>query len=325
MSLPAQKPLIIINPEAGRYKASDSAAILRRELERRGALVREIFTTGIGDAREIASREAGDHDLIIACGGDGTLSEVISGLMRLESPPDVGFLPVGSTCDIARTFQLSARPVQAAHEMVSGVAYAIDIGRIGGSNPLLRDDLPPGVVPDRPELLPDHFTYVSSFGAFTETSYATGRELKRSLGHFAYILKGLQSVARIHPQTCSVLLDGEDYSGEYIFGGVLNSFSVGGLVKLDQVYFDDGYYEVLLIEPPRNLGQTASLVSQLLRRRTGPAMTRKRAREIVFTFPQPVSFTVDGEYGGTRTEWTMTNIPRAIRLRVPRAPGTRAP
>ncbi len=310
---------------AGRYKAPDSAALLRRELERRGASVREIFTTGIGDARAIASREAGKHDLVVACGGDGTLSEVISGLMAVESPPDVGFLPVGSTCDIARTFQLSAKPVQAAHEMVSGVAYAIDIGQIKGSPPLLRDDLPLGVVPDDPDLLPDYFTYVASFGAFTETSYATGRELKRSLGHFAYILKGLQSVPGIRPQICRVLLDGEDYSGKYIFGGVLNSFSVGGMVKLDQVYLDDGYYEVLLIEPPRNLGQTASLLSQLLRRQTGASIIRRQAREIVFSFPEPLSFTVDGEYGGTRTDWTITNIPQAIRLRVPRPPGNRAP
>ena len=113
-----------------------------------------------------------------------------------------------------------------------------------------------------------------------------------------------------------MILDGEDYSGHYIFGGVLNSNSVGGLVRLDDVILDDGLFEVLLVKPPRNVGQTARLVSQLLRRKTGNDIIRRRARDISFRFIEPVSFTLDGEYGGTRKSWQVTNIKQAVRLRL---------
>ena len=312
--------LLIINPHAGRRGASKQAHKLADALRRSGAVVEERTTVGIGHARDIAFLEASHFDLVVACGGDGTLSEVVSGLMRLPSPPDVGFLPVGSTCDIARNFKLPKEPEKAARVMLKGIAFPLDIGRISGSYPELRDDLPEGVVPDETELLPDHFSYVASFGAFSETSYATKRELKKTLGHFAYVLTGLQSVPTIHPVDAKVTLDGEDYSGPYIFGGVLNSFSVGGMVKIDQVSFNDGLFEVLLVKPPKNIGQIAKLLSLLLKRKTGDAIVRRRAKEVMFEFQKNTSFTVDGEYGGSRHCWKIENIARAVRLRVEEAP-----
>lgn len=324
MSGTGLKILVIINPNAGRFGATELAAKLCGELRQAGAVVREVFTAGRGDAREIAFTEAPAYGLVVACGGDGTLSEVISGLMRLRFPPDVGFLPIGSTCDIARTFKLPSDPRKSAQGILTGIPFPVDIGRVHGSRPLIRRDLPEGVAPDSPDQVPDYFSYVTSFGAFTETSYATRRRLKKTLGHFAYVLTGLQSLGGIRPFDTTVLLDGADYSGSYIFGGVLNSFSVGGMVKLDDVVFNDGLFEVLLVKPPRNAGQTAQLISHLLRRKTSDAMIRRRASEIIFRFKEAVPFTVDGEYGGSRTDWQIQNIKQAIRLRIQSPPGTRA-
>ena len=318
-----EKILLIINPKAGRSGAEKLAGKLAARLEEGGALVTRILTSEPGHARRIAFSQGADYDCLVACGGDGTLSEVIGGLMQLESRPDVGFLPVGSTCDIARTFRLPAQPRKAAQVILEGTPFPVDIGRVEGSPSQMREDLPEGVVPSDPSRLPDSFTYVASFGAFTETSYATRRRLKKTLGHLAYLLTGLQSVSRIRPYDVSVSLDGTDYSGSYIFGGVLNSFSVGGLVKLDDVLFNDGLFEVLLVKPPHNVGQTAKLLALLLRRKTGDAIIRRRASEIVFGCQEALSFTLDGEYGGSRTEWTLRNSRQAVRLRVPAAPGTR--
>ncbi|HZK29287.1 MAG TPA: YegS/Rv2252/BmrU family lipid kinase [Clostridia bacterium] len=318
MSPTLENILAIINPNAGLSGATKSAKLLCEELRRSGANVQETYTTGIGDACDIAFKEGALYDLVVACGGDGTLSEVVSGLMRLESPPNVGFLPIGSTCDVAQTYKLSYNPVKAAHDMLNGISFAIDIGQVSGSTSIMREDLPDGVVPGDSDKLPNHFTYVASFGAFAETSYATRRELKKTLGHFAYVVTGIWSVKDVRSVKTNVILDGVDYSGEYIFGGVLNSFSVGGMVRLDNVVFDDGVFEVLLVKPPKNVGQIAKLVSLLLRQKTGDAIIRKRAQEAVFTFDKPISFTVDGEYGGSRTMWRIINIPRAINLRIPK-------
>lgn len=312
--------LIIVNPQAGRHGSNDAAEQLIQELQNGGVRTCKRRTTGISDARDIAFHEAEKYDLVVACGGDGTLSEVVSGLMRLESPPPVGFLPVGSTCDVARTFNLSSNPKQAAREMLHGVSFAIDIGRVSGSAPLLRSDLPKGVVPEHEEQLPDYFTYIASFGAFTETSYATRRTLKKRFGHLAYVWTGLQSVKDIAPMEVDVTIDGADYSGSYIFGGIINSFSVGGMIRLEDVIFDDGLFEVMLVKPPQNVGQIAKLLSRLLQRKRTNAIISKKAREVIFTFKEPVSFTVDGEYGGSRTRWHVYNVPSAIKLRVDHPP-----
>jgi len=312
--------LIIVNPKAGRHGAIDSANQLIQELQNGGVRSCKKTTSGISHARDIASNEAGQYDLVVACGGDGTLSEVVAGLMRLESPPPVAFLPVGSTCDVARTFNLSPIPKIAARVIVNGISFAIDIGHVSGSTPLLRSDLPKGVVPEHREQLPDYFTYITSFGAFSETSYATRRNLKKRLGHFAYVLKGLQSVKDIEPMDVEITIDGVDYSGTYIFGGIINSFSVGGMIRLDDVLFDDGLFEVMLVRPPKNVGQIAKLISRLLQSKRSSSIIRKKAREVILTFKKPVSFTIDGEYGGTRETWRIYNIPSAIKLRVDRPP-----
>jgi diacylglycerol kinase family enzyme len=186
----------------------------------------------------------------------------------------------------------------------------------------LRSDLPKGVVPKHEEQLPDYFTYITSFGAFTETSYATRRSLKKRLGHFAYIWTGLQSVKDIAPMEVEVTIDGADYSGSYIFGGIINSFSVGGMIRLEDVIFDDGLFEVMLVKPPQNVGQIAKLLSRLLQRKKTSAIISKKAREVIFTFKEPVSFTVDGEYGGSRMRWHVYNVPSAIKLRVNHPPAS---
>lgn len=314
--------LVIVNPHAGRSRSVDSAGQLIEEFRNGGVRTCKKVTSGISDARDIAFNEAGKYDLVVACGGDGTLSEVVAGLMRLESPPPVGFLPVGSTCDVARTFELSSNPRQAARDILHGISFAIDIGHVSGSTPVLRSDLPKGVVPEHSEQLPDYFTYIASFGAFTETSYATKRKLKKRLGHLAYILTGIQSVKDIEPMEVDIKIDGVDHSGTYIFGGIINSFSVGGMIRLDDVMFDDGLFEVMLVKPPKNVGQIAKLLSRLLRRQGTSAIIRMKAREVIFTFKKPVSFTVDGEYGGSRTRWNIYNVPSAIRLRVHHPPET---
>ena len=119
-----------------------------------------------------------------------------------------------------------------------------------------------------------------------------------------------------------VTIDGVDYSGSYIFGGIINSFSVGGMIRLEDVIFDDGLFEVMLVKPPQNVGQIAKLLSRLLQRKKTSAIISKKAREVIFTFKEPVSFTVDGEYGGSRMRWQVYNVPSAIKLRVNHPPAS---
>lgn len=315
------KVLVIANPNAGRQSKEEPWTDLCRRLRDVGTDVCLMETTKPHDATDYAIRIGSDYDIVCACGGDGTLSEVVGGLMTLTRPPYLAFLPIGSTCDVANTFGLSADPRKASETILYGPAFSVDIGKIEGSEAALRTDLSSDIVPDDPSLLPDHFTYVASFGAFTETSYATPRSLKKTLGHLAYMLEGLRSLSSIRPYSATTLLDGTDrLDDELVFGSVINSSSIGGMLSLEGARFDDGRFEILLVRKPGSLLEIPRLLTNLLGNKDDPLIIRRTAADITFEFTQAVSFTVDGEYGGTRVRWDIRNQARALRLKVPELP-----
>lgn len=309
--------LVIVNPASGQARSLRNVEMFIDALHNLGATTRTVHTQGIADARDIATREGANYDLVIACGGDGTLSEVVSGLLALEAPPPVGFYPSGSTCDVARTFRLATDPQEAAQNMLYGRSFPVDIGTI------LRDKTPMNRNDDHddhsvdPAMLPRHFTYVAAFGAFTEVSYATRRSLKKTFGHMAYVLTGIRSLRHIRSASTRVTLDDHDYSGDYLFGGLVNSRSIGGLVPLPDAVLDDGYFDAVLVTKPKSFRLLWSIVRSLLQGKENPHILRVPTRKAVFQFENPMPFTVDGEYGGTRMTWVIENLPRAIELRIP--------
>ena len=113
-------------------------------------------------AAEYACLE-GSYDLIVCSGGDGTLNEVVQGLMHSEKPLPVGYIPCGSTNDFAASLKLSTNIMQAARDIVDGEPVPYDVGKFGER----------------------YFSYVASFGAFTKASYATPQSIKNALGHTA--------------------------------------------------------------------------------------------------------------------------------------------
>ena len=193
-SMEPKKLLMIVNPRAGRNKSRgplfDAAAIFSQA----GYLLSIHNTTAQpGDAASAAA-SAGDYDMVAAVGGDGTLNEVVSGLMTLEHPPLLGYLPRGSTNDFASSLHLSGKPAEAAAGMVSGVPRRLDVGRWNGR----------------------YFVYVASFGAFTRSSYTATQAAKNALGHFAYILEGMKDLNSLRPYRVKLTADGEALDGEYL-------------------------------------------------------------------------------------------------------------
>ena len=215
-----KKLLFIVNPRAGRNKPHGPLFDALAVLSAAGYLVRIHQTTAPGDAAETAAREGGQYDLVVAAGGDGTLNEVISGLMRLDAPPPLGYLPQGTTNDFASCLKISHDPVEAARAIVLDRVRELDVGTWNRRS----------------------FVYVASFGAFTRSSYAASQAAKNALGHFAYILEGMKDLNTLRPYHIRLTADGEELEGDYLFGAVCNSTSIGGLMKLDpeRVVLDDG-------------------------------------------------------------------------------------
>lgn len=239
-----KKLLFLVNPRAGRNKSRsplfDAVAIFSEG----GYLVRIHRTCCAGDAAATALREGGHYDLVVASGGDGTLNETVSGLLQLEKPPLLGYLPQGSTNDFAASLHISTNPVAAAEAIVAHRPQVLDVG----------------VWNQR------CFVYVASFGAFTKSSYSAPQAAKNALGHFAYILDGMLNLDSLRPYRMKITADGEVLDGEYLFGAVCNSTSIGGLMKLDpqRVVLDDGKFELLLIPHPKTAIHMQNLIFALL-------------------------------------------------------------
>ena len=272
-----KKLLLIVNPRAGKNKSRgplfDAAAVLSQA----GYLLSIHNTTAQpGDAADTAAAAA-EYDAGVAVGGDGTLNEVVTGLTRLERPPLLGYLPQGSTNDFAASLGISGQPALAAAAIAREEPRKLDIGRWN----------------DR------YFVYVASFGAFTRSSYTATQAAKNALGHFAYILEGMKDLNSLRPYRVRLTADGETLDGEYLFGAVCNSTSIGGLMKLDpeRVVLDDGLFEMLLIPNPKTAADLQSLVHALLNQQyDSQGLVFRHVASVRVETEEDLPWSLDGEY-----------------------------
>ena len=181
-------------------------------------------------------------DLIVCAGGDGTLNEVVQGLMHSQQPLPLGYLPSGSTNDFAKGLRIPDDVEAAAEWILHSHPYHCDIGRFNSR----------------------YFLYIAAFGAFTATVYETPQNIKNALGHTAYVLNAIAQVANIRPLHLRIEYDDQVTEGDYLYGMVSNTASVGGLLKLKSFMLDDGSFEVMLIRKPERAMDLHRIVTSLL-------------------------------------------------------------
>ena len=292
-----KKLLFIYNPTSGKGRVADGLATILNTFARTGWLTTVYPTQCKGDAAR-AAREFGPHfDRVVCAGGDGTLSETVTGLMSLSAPPLLGYIPFGSTNDCAVNLNLPKVPTQAALIAAQdGVPRESDIGKLNGSP----------------------FVYVAAFGAFTQVAYGTSQDLKNTFGHLAYVMEGIASLPTIAPYHIKVEYDGNVLEDDFYFGMVSNSFSIGGL-KLpakEQVVLDDGLFEVDLIKKPVSLADVSNGFQELIRLNPANSGVRVhfKASHITFTCDRPLPWTLDGEFGGESEVNVVENCPRALTI-----------
>jgi len=293
------KLLLIINKYSGHGVTHSTIGELVTRLSESGFTVTVMFTEK-DKVAQLAFENASLFDLYVCCGGDGTLSDVVSGLVGAENAPPIGYIPMGTANDIATTLALSRNIEQAVNTISEGYCIDYDVG-------LFRNDL--------------HFTYIAAFGMFTELSYATPQSQKKILGHFAYVLGGFSGLSRIKQRSVRVEYDNGVLEDDFIYGGVMNSRSVAGLVTISPEYVDlsDGLFEVILLRKPMNIAQLSDILSKVFAHKLeSDAIVLLHTSKVKFTFDEPVAWTRDGESGGDHSEVEITNIPRAVRLIVPK-------
>lgn len=284
-----RRMMLLVNPNAGKSGYKSSLTPVIEEFCKEDFIPSVFFTNHSGHAPELVQQFAEQFDTVVCLGGDGTLSEVVSGMMRSGIKRPVGYIPFGTANDVARTLELSSHPAQAARAIAHGSPFPFDVGQFG---------------PDA------FFTYVAAFGAFTEVSYATPQEKKHVLGHLAYMLEGLKSLNRLSSCKAVVEFDGGVVSDDFIFGAVTNSTSLAGLLKLDKgsVNLSDGMFEVLLVRTPQDLVELNNIISALLLSNfSSPNVLFLRSSQVRIMFDQYVAWTRDGEDGGQHKDVLIVN------------------
>ena len=293
-----KRVLLIINPSSGPQKGKLTYYDIIDYYAGHDCVTTTMKTEGANDAADFVRQYGPENDLVVCCGGDGTLNEVITGMMSLEDRKPIGFLPCGSTNDMARTLKLPYKSLKKCRAVtLDGTPVPHDVGLFNGSR---------------------YFNYVCSFGAFTRVSYATPRWLKKSLGHFAYILDGIVSLGDIKPVHMQITLgDGTEIENDYIYGGVTNALSVGGLVKLKEndVALNDGIFEVMLIRNPKSASELQQILNGVLKQQFDDEYVRfLHTDKITFRPEKPVGWTVDGEFGGEPDEVTAECLHNAVSI-----------
>ena len=289
--------MLIVNPVAGRGGYSLNFGEAMRVFSYGGYIVSLYFTKGKNDATRFAKENGADYDVVTCVGGDGTLSEVLSGLMKLDNPPPVGYIPMGTANDVATTLHIPKNDtVGAANLILNGEPHPYDVGGFG-------DD--------------GYFAYIAGFGAFTNVSYSTPQDQKNMLGHLAYVLQGMAELPNIETVRTRVEFDDGVIETDLVYGSMSNSTSVAGIVKLKEnmVSLGDGYSELVLVKDPRDVNGFGEILSSVLSGRfDGDKLIILHTKKAKFSFDHPVAWTRDGEDGGRHQEITLVNYHRPVQL-----------
>ena len=291
--------LLIMNPASGTRKANPHLSEILSIFSQADYECAVWMTQKRGDATELTALRGAEADLIVCIGGDGTFNEVVTGAVNAGIRTPIGYIPAGSTNDFAASLGLPKNVLQAAQAIVAGRPQAYDVGRFQGRC----------------------FTYVASFGAFTKTSYATSQNVKNALGHLAYVLEGIKELSSLHSYHVTITLDdGEREEGDYVFGAVSNSTSVGGILTLDPEIVDmnDGQFELLLVKFPKNPAELAEIILSLSSQKyDSPFLLFRPARKLMVEADPDMDWTLDGEFAKGSELIRIENLHSAIRVMVP--------
>jgi len=293
-----QNILLIVNPVSGRQKARMMLFSIVNFLSQNGCKTTVFTTNAQGHATEIVREHANSHDRIICCGGDGTLNEVFSGLATMSVQIPVGYIPTGTTNDLAHALGLSSNIKRAIYLALYGKVCDLDLGTFNDNK---------------------YFSYVASFGAFSKVAYETPQWLKNRLGRASYFFYGLSEIADIRSHRVRIVADGTEIDGDFVYGGVSNSTVIGGLVKLPEgsIRLDDGKFEVMLIRTPKDPMDLHSIIQGLVNQDySEDSVLFFTASSVEFLFEVDVPWTVDGEFAGESRIVSIGNMHKKAKILV---------
>jgi YegS/Rv2252/BmrU family lipid kinase len=290
--------LFIYNPHAGKAGIRSNLLDIVDIFTKAGFEVTAHPTQKQGDAIAATLEKAHRFDLLACSGGDGTLDEVVTGMMQRKERVPIGYVPAGTTNDFARSLKIPGNMIKAAQTIVDGKRFACDIGAFND----------------------DTFVYIAAFGLFTDVSYETDQHFKNVLGHLAYVLEGAKRLNTYPSYHMKVTSNGTTIEDDFMFGMVTNSTSVGGFKNItgSHVHLDDGVFEVTLIKKPKNVVELNLIMAALVGRNIdSDCMYCFKTSDIILECEEEIPWTLDGEYGGHHKTAVIHNEMHALEILVP--------
>ncbi len=292
-----KKALFVFNPLSGKGIMKNHLFDVIDPLVKAGYEVEVYPTQEPKDGYNKIYNCASGFDLVVVSGGDGTLGEAFRGLIQADLQIPLGYVPAGSTNDFANSIRIPKRIGGAAKVAVEGREVLVDAGEFNGRN----------------------FVYVAAFGVLTDVSYETKQEMKNALGHAAYFFEGVKRWHGLDEIHMKVEVDGVMLEDDFCYGMVGNSQYVAG-VKINyasEVLLDDGQFEVVLINTPKNPIQLNRILSGMASLTYEDELIKiVRGSTIRFHSDDPIAWTLDGEFGGNHTDVEIRNIKQAVKVKV---------
>ena len=289
-----KRMLFVYNPNSGMGLLKPKLSDVIDTFVKGGYEVTVYPTQRSQDAVRKVSEYTEEYDLVTCSGGDGTLDEVVTGMMMRENKTPIGYIPAGTTNDFASSLHISKNMLEAADTIVTGTPFSFDIGQFND----------------------DYFVYIAAFGIFTDVSYETKQSMKNILGHMAYILEGTKRLFNIPSYKIKVIHDGETIEDEFIFGMVTNSRSVGGFKRItgENVIFDDGVFEVMFIRRPKNILELNEIIASLVGTNDSKMIEVFKTTGLTIECEEEISWTLDGEFGGLHKNVTIKNLKHVVQI-----------
>lgn len=290
---------VIYNPSAGREQVKRNLVDILQILEEAGYETSAFQTKPEPFSAKKEARRAAlaGYDLIVAAGGDGTVSEVISGIAELENRPKVGIIPAGTTNDYAHALKIPRSDLLAAARIIAeGHEIPMDIGKANDT----------------------YFMNICAGGFLSDITYEVPTRLKTVFGYLAYLAKGAEKLPSVKPIHMRIEYEEGVFDGMASMYFVALTNTVGGFEPIDpNLLLGDGKFTLFIVKTA-NIFDILQILGSILRNGkhinhpnvlyTHTSYVKAEARD-----DQRLMINLDGEYGGDEPT-TFINLQQHITI-----------
>ena len=285
-----KKLLYIYNPMSGQRTIGNYLSSIVEYFSKNSYFPTVYATQRADDAREKVKEFAKEYDEILVSGGDGTLDEVVSGVLKADANSIIG-----STNDFSRSLKIPSDIKKSSKYAIKGEVMDVDVGQFNSK----------------------FFTYVAAFGSIAQVSYETDQSMKNIFGRFAYILEGVKTVSNLKSYKAKIKIDEEIFEGEFIHFMATNSVSVGGFNNFynKNIGLDDGIFEAVLIKKPKGLIELNQIIDGLRSKKENDNVIFRSGSVFKVESEEKIDWTLDGDFGGSYKKSEVKVLNRAVKMR----------